>query len=112
MNAISLAFLSVGGWQVVLILVVVLILFGGRKMPELARGLGQSIKEFKRATRDAQDEIHRAIDDDLHHQQYQQSQTSQSSASAASAKGAPSAASGTPVAGTGATTPAQDVRKA
>jgi sec-independent protein translocase protein TatA len=63
MNTTLLAFLSVGGWQVVLVLVVVLILFGGKKMPELARGLGQSIKEFKKATREAQDEITRAIDE-------------------------------------------------
>lgn len=109
MNAISLAFLSVGGWQVVLILVVVLILFGGRKMPELARGLGQSIKEFKRATRDAQDEIHKAIDDDLHHQQYQQPPSS--SIPTGSAKGSASSASGTPVAGSPSSGP-QEVRKA
>lgn len=56
-----------GGWQIVLILVVVLVLFGGKKMPELARGLGQSIKEFKKATREASDEINRVIDEDPHH---------------------------------------------
>lgn len=60
-------FLSMGGWQIVLILVVVLVLFGGKKMPELARGLGQSIKEFKKATREASDEINRVIDEDPHH---------------------------------------------
>jgi sec-independent protein translocase protein TatA len=41
-----------GGWELVLILAVVLILFGARKLPELAKGLGQSIKEFKKAATD------------------------------------------------------------
>jgi len=36
-----------GPWQVVLIIAVVLLLFGGRKIPELMRGLGRGIKEFK-----------------------------------------------------------------
>ena len=39
-----------GPWQIVLIVLVVLILFGGRKIPELMRGLGQGMKEFKDAT--------------------------------------------------------------
>jgi sec-independent protein translocase protein TatA len=41
-----------GPWQVVLIVLVVLLLFGGRKIPELMRGLGQGMKEFKKATND------------------------------------------------------------
>jgi len=41
-----------GGWEIVLILAVVIILFGARKLPELAKGLGQGIREFKRASRD------------------------------------------------------------
>ena len=41
-----------GGWQIVLILALVLIFFGAKKLPELARGLGQGIKEFKKAGRD------------------------------------------------------------
>ncbi len=46
------------GWpQIVLIVVVVLLLFGGRKIPELMRGLGGGIKEFKEASKDdSQDE--------------------------------------------------------
>ena len=39
-----------GPWQVVLIVLVVLLLFGGRKIPELMKGLGQGMKEFKKAT--------------------------------------------------------------
>jgi len=45
----------IGGWEIVLILAVVLILFGARKLPELARGLGQGIKEFKKASREITD---------------------------------------------------------
>ncbi len=41
----------IGPWQIVLIVVIVLLLFGGRKIPELMRGLGQGIKEFKKATK-------------------------------------------------------------
>lgn len=41
------------GWpQIVLIAVVILLLFGGRKIPELMRGLGSGIKEFKDASKD------------------------------------------------------------
>lgn len=52
---ISLAILLgfIGPWQIVLIVCVVLLLFGGRKIPELMRGLGQGMKEFKDATKDA-----------------------------------------------------------
>ena len=39
----------VGGWQLVIILVVVLILFGGKKIPELMKGLGEGIREFNKA---------------------------------------------------------------
>ena len=52
-----------GGWEIVLILAVVLILFGAKKLPELAKGLGQGIKEFKKATREVSDEMQNAMDD-------------------------------------------------
>ncbi|PRX56922.1 twin-arginine translocase TatA/TatE family subunit [Flagellimonas meridianipacifica] len=41
-----------GPWQIVLIVVVVLLLFGGKKIPELMRGLGSGIKEFKDASKE------------------------------------------------------------
>lgn len=45
------------GWpQIVLIAVVILLLFGGRKIPELMRGLGSGIKEFKNASKDEGDD--------------------------------------------------------
>ncbi len=40
-----------GPWQIVLIVVVILLLFGGRKIPELMKGLGKGMKEFKDATK-------------------------------------------------------------
>jgi sec-independent protein translocase protein TatA len=48
-------FLALGPWQVVLIIVAVLLLFGGKKIPELMRGLGSGIKEFKDASKEDKD---------------------------------------------------------
>ena len=45
-------FLQIGAWQIVLIVVIVLLLFGGKKIPELMRGLGSGIKEFKDASKE------------------------------------------------------------
>jgi sec-independent protein translocase protein TatA len=59
MNAMLAAF-GLGGMEVILILAVVLILFGAKKIPELAKGLGSGIKEFKKATKEVTDEIHNA----------------------------------------------------
>ena len=42
----------IGGPQVIIIVVVILLLFGGRKIPELMRGLGSGIKEFKNASKE------------------------------------------------------------
>jgi len=42
----------IGPWQIVLIVVIVVLLFGGKKIPELMKGLGQGMKEFKNATKD------------------------------------------------------------
>lgn len=42
----------VGPWQVVLIIAILLLLFGGKKIPELMRGLGKGMKEFKEATKE------------------------------------------------------------
>jgi len=45
-------FLAIGPWQIVLVVLVVLLLFGGKKIPELMKGLGSGIKEFKNASKD------------------------------------------------------------
>ena len=47
---------AIGVWQIVVIVLLVLLLFGGRKIPELMRGVGQGMKEFKKATADDSDE--------------------------------------------------------
>jgi sec-independent protein translocase protein TatA len=52
-----------GMWETIAILAVVLVLFGAKKVPELAKGLGQGIKEFKKASRDVQDELSRSMED-------------------------------------------------
>ena len=51
-----------GGWEMVVIALVILLLFGAKKLPELARGLGQGIKEFKGAVNGAKDELKDAQD--------------------------------------------------
>ncbi|WEK21418.1 MAG: twin-arginine translocase TatA/TatE family subunit [Candidatus Pedobacter colombiensis] len=54
-------FLNMGGGEIMLILVVILLLFGGKKLPELARGLGQGLRDFKDASEGVKREIHRNI---------------------------------------------------
>ena len=49
--------------EIVLILLVILVLFGSKKIPEFARGLGQGIKEFKKASREVTDEIQNTATD-------------------------------------------------
>jgi len=58
-----LALLNLGGGEIVLILALVLILFGAKKLPELAKGLGQGIKEFKKATREVTEEVQRSSEE-------------------------------------------------
>ena len=52
----SLVLFALGPGQIVLILLVVLLLFGGRKIPELMKGLGTGIKEFKNASKEEEKE--------------------------------------------------------
>jgi sec-independent protein translocase protein TatA len=52
------------GPELMLILVLILIFFGAKKLPELAKGLGQGIKEFKKATKDVQQDLHEAMEED------------------------------------------------
>ena len=58
---------GLGIWELLVILVIVLLLFGGaKKLPELAKGLGNGIKEFKKASNDIKEEVEKAtnIDDE------------------------------------------------
>ena len=60
-----LAFFGGVGWQEVLVIViVVLILFGGRKIPELARGIGRGMREFKREMRGVREDLDEAMKED------------------------------------------------
>jgi len=57
-------FLGPIGWQeLLIILALVLIIFGPRKLPEIAEAFGKSINKFKAATRDASDEVKKELDD-------------------------------------------------
>ena len=49
--------------EIIVILVIVLLLFGGKKLPELAKGLGKGLREFKNASRDIKQEVNDAVDD-------------------------------------------------
>ena len=49
-----------GGWEMVVIALVILLMFGAKKLPELARGLGQGIREFKGAVNGVKDELKEA----------------------------------------------------
>jgi sec-independent protein translocase protein TatA len=57
------AIFDVGGPEVLVIMFIILLLFGGQKMPELAKGLGKSIREFKKAASNVEDELKRAIEE-------------------------------------------------
>lgn len=60
-----LAFIEgIGGPELMMILFIVLLLFGGQKLPELAKGLGKSMREFKKAANGVEEEFRRAIEDE------------------------------------------------
>ncbi|CAN5452673.1 hypothetical protein BH23BAC1_BH23BAC1_17400 [soil metagenome] len=48
---------GLGGWEIMLILLIIIIFFGAKKIPEMARGLGKGIREFKDATNEISKEI-------------------------------------------------------
>lgn len=54
---------NMGGGSIVLIVLVVLLLFGAKRIPELARGLGRGIREFKDATKDIQNDLEEGLKD-------------------------------------------------
>ncbi len=58
------AFANVGPTQLILILVIILLLFGAKRLPELAKGLGKSLNEFKKATREVEDSFRDSMKDD------------------------------------------------
>jgi sec-independent protein translocase protein TatA len=64
LSSIFLFLGNLGGPEMLLIVLFVLIFFGAKKIPELARGLGRGIREFKDATREIKDEIEEGVNDD------------------------------------------------
>lgn len=56
MNTV-LAFGMPGGWELIVIILFVIIFFGAKKIPEIARGMGKGIREFKDATKEIKNEI-------------------------------------------------------
>jgi TatA/E family protein of Tat protein translocase len=55
---------NISATQLIAILLIILLLFGAKRLPELARSFGKSIKEFKRATKDIEEDFRSAMDDD------------------------------------------------
>ncbi len=53
-----------GMWELLIILFIVLLLFGAGRLPEIARAIGRSLKEFKKGTKEVRDEIENTIKDD------------------------------------------------
>ena len=63
MNMLALGFGNFGGPDLFIILLIVLVLFGAKKLPELARSLGQSMNEFRKAREEFDRELHTAAND-------------------------------------------------
>lgn len=57
MNILYLLPLTIGPWEWVLIALVVLLLFGGKKIPELMRGMGKGVKSFKEGMKEVEEEV-------------------------------------------------------
>lgn len=62
MNTASLAL--IGMWEAILIMVVLLVFFGAKKLPEMAKGLGQGIREFKKASSEITNDLSRAMEEE------------------------------------------------
>lgn len=54
---------GLGGQELILILLIILLLFGAKKLPELARGLGKGMKEFKKAQNEIEEEFTKAVEE-------------------------------------------------
>ncbi|MFY7828215.1 MAG: Sec-independent protein translocase subunit TatA/TatB [Flectobacillus sp.] len=63
LTSILLFLNGLGGGELLLIGLAMLLFFGGKKLPELMKGLGKGIKEFKDAQKDVQDQITKGLDD-------------------------------------------------
>ena len=63
-SQLQFAFFNLGPWEILLVLIVVLVLFGAKRLPELARGLGLGINEFRDAVDSSKKEIMDVMDSD------------------------------------------------
>ena len=57
MNTLFILPLAIQGWEWIVIALVVLLLFGGKKIPELMRGLGKGVKSFKQGMKEVEDDV-------------------------------------------------------
>ena len=63
MSHLNTAFLSnLSGWELILIFAVILLFFGAKRLPELSESLGKSLRRFKKATTEVEDEVRSAFD--------------------------------------------------
>ena len=62
LNGILLLF-NLGTGEIILIVAIILLLFGGRKIPELMRGLGKGVKSFKQGMNEVEDELKKPLED-------------------------------------------------
>ena len=65
MNIIVASLFNLAGPDLIVILLIVLLLFGAKKLPELARGMGQAMKEFNKAKDEFDRELHNSLEDDV-----------------------------------------------
>jgi len=63
MNIEYAIFGTLGGFEIFVIIFALLLLFGAKKIPELARGMGKGIREFKDATKEIKDDIEKGLDE-------------------------------------------------
>ncbi len=64
LNSILLLFGTLGAGEIIIIALVILLLFGGRKIPELMKGLGKGVKSFKQGMNEVEDEIKKSVDEE------------------------------------------------
>ena len=55
--------MSIGPWEIVLIILVVILIFGGKKIPELVHGLSRGLQEFRKTTKEINDEVNTVAED-------------------------------------------------
>lgn len=64
MTASILNFLNIGTGEIILIVFVILLLFGGKKIPELMKGIGKGVRSFKKGMNEIEDEINKPVEED------------------------------------------------